>query len=358
MPTEFKALSEQIIAKLMTPTTLARVRTVQPNRAMLTPSLFPTRSVDRLDYSYWLSQHVDIVPQTTIISFNAEAPVINRPGDAKMWGNLAKIAAKMPVLEDDGVRYFYGSEAERGSLMELFTNDQIRLAQSIRERQETLGIEAVSTGIINIKEGEIEQRVDFGVPNGQKAMLTGSDMWDDPTSNPIGDIQAWVNDVMIAGGRVEPTRILTTKKVLNNILKTDIVRRMIHGDTGTAMPVTQGNLTALLSSMGLPSEIITYDRRSSSILPDGKTVSYRPFREGTVVLLPPGSLGDMLEGPTFEAVTSDMAEIGGVSRSGLWFDAWADFDPKRIWQKVVVTTFPTFPMAQQIFIARVMQDQA
>jgi hypothetical protein len=348
-------ITEEMKLQLQTPGTIALVREVMPKDPMLYPLLFPIRSVDKFDFDYYVQQGGDDVPMALFMSLDSETPLNSIPGFEKRFGNLVKVGSKLPWEESDMVTYSQLPSATRAEFGLTYQDTAIRLGRSIRERQELMCINAITKGKVEINDGELKlANVDFQIPADQQTELLGLDKWSNPDADILEDIDAF-KDTMNRKGRRIPTRAITTNKVWQAIKKNNTIKKALS-PIGTAdFYVTDALLRSWFASNELP-EFSLYNRVSTVLLPDGTHKNFKPFPEDTIVFLPPETLGNTLEGPTVEASLSQIVATGQVSATGLWYDVILDAnnDPPRFFQKVVATTFITFPQSQNILIAKVL----
>ena len=349
-----RTLEQAMRERFLTLGNITALRDIQPEQPRYGPSLFPTRTVPTLTYKYWIEEQARYA-QATFMSFDSETRLGYLPGQEAEWINLAKLGIKFPIQESDVIEFQDAGATVREEFMNRMERQIYAMAMGIRERQEALEIEIASTGRVSIKENNVLQDVDFGVPAEQRVTLTGTAAWSDlANSNPLLDIQGWVLE-MTGNGRTRPTKMLTTMRVMHSIMRNANIRMQIYGTDGATRMVTEEQLRALFSSLGLPT-VVTYDRPSYILTEFGGLSQYRPFREGLAVLLPPQPLGEMLEGPTVEELQNGISGIGVENRAGLMYSVWGTPDPPVVWHKTVCTCFPTFTQSKNVFIADVMRE--
>ena len=332
------------------PTMLGFIRAVVPSQPMTGLELFPTQSTDNLTYEYFVEEN-RAVPMASVISYRSEAPIMGDITTEKMIGAICKMAQKKVLHEDVIMAIDRAGRGDPQTALRKMEDDAGLLALSIRERQEALRIEALTTGAISVDEAGVKMKLDFGLPDDQQDILYGTSLWSDPNSNPITDLGKWV-EYMIKNHRPRPTEAWTSPAVLSCIKRNEFVKLYVYGKDHGGRPVLDTQLNELLTSMRLPT-FKTYERVSSVEDPiTGQIVNYNPFPDNLVVLVPGGPLGKTLEGPVAEALMDNNVER--ELRSGLWFNMWRDQDPPAYWQKVAASSLPTFPRIKHIFHATVL----
>jgi hypothetical protein len=359
IPDAVSALADELRQMLATPETIAMIRTIMPQEEVIFPRLFPIQATREFAATYFKQQSGTDVAQAQIMSFDSETPLNILPGIEEEMINLAKVGSKVPWKESDIATYRTISPEKRRELMLDYQSTANRLATAIRERQETMAIDAITLGRVRINEGKLKKDVDFKVPDIQKPVLSGSDTWNDPTSDPLNDIDSFI-EILRDKGRARPTRALTSRRVMNALREHPKIKSALNLIGSSTQYVSTEALRGWMRDNGLP-DIQIYDRTSTVLLPgpDGEgteTKNYKPFPEDLIVFLPAGELGNMLEGPTVESSLSTMPGLADVGAPGLWYDFIVDpnNDPPRVFQKVVAVTFPTFPRSTQILIAKVL----
>lgn len=92
--------------------------------------------------------------------------------------------------------------------------------RKLDNRLEWMIMQAMSTGGITYNDGKIKFTVDYGRPVGQQDQAPAGGLWSLTTSDPIGDILG-MQELMLALYGVRMTRAITSRKVLNNVMKSD-----------------------------------------------------------------------------------------------------------------------------------------
>lgn len=331
--------------------TLQYARTRKPRDGYVGPGLFPELTTSELSFEYFKDAN-RLPVQATVQAFGAETPIASREGIEKVSGSVLKIARKINLDERAMLALRREGLGDKDMVKNFIFNDLDNLISSVRDRQEAMRIEAITTGTIVLAENGLQMTVDYGMPNDHKSTLMSTAKWDAPTTaTPISDIQTWVQKIVDDTGAA-PTRALTSSKVVANLAKNTGVRQMVYGDQGGSRPVTLAEINNLLAGMGLP-EIATYDAKTrKETVSTGALTTSRFLPEGAFVLLPYDALGNTLVGPTAESLMSigvDVSELAGI-----WAEVYQEKDPPVIWSKVAMVTIPTFPGVNEVFSATVL----
>lgn len=83
-------------------------------------------------------------------------------------------------------------------------------------------ITALVSGKITIKEKGIDNTYSFGRPTKQQAQAPAK-KWDQADADIVTDVEAWVNTIRKAGGRI-PRAAITTRKVIDALRTNDLIR--------------------------------------------------------------------------------------------------------------------------------------
>lgn len=327
----------------------------------LVEELFPTKGILGLDYEYWLGQHTRPV-MATITPYDVEAPLASRtPIEPPKRGEMPKIQRKIRLSEKERllllrIQQNAALPAEVKQYIGDRYNDVDAMVSAVRARQVYLALQALFTmGAISFAEDGVILNVDFGVPVGQREVL--STPWSDPSADPYEDMLRWVGTVEDAQG-IRPTRSLTSRAVVNYMLKNDKMRELVIGRSFSAQKITAipslGVLNEFLAANDLP-QIATFDGKVYVEDDAGNRTLQRLTPQDKFVLLPDGPLGNMLEGTTAEAL--GMVESGVIDASdapGIWAGVVRESDPPVQYTKAALVAFPTFVAADRVFQAEVL----
>lgn len=323
-------------------------------RVYLGTTLFPSKTVNELNFEYWKSQSL-LPVLANVQAFGAEAQIASRDGAEKVAGEIPPIKRKIALNE----RLLIALKREGAGDADLIRNqlfaDLDNLIDSVNARIEKMDMDAVQYGKITLAENGMKMDVDYLVPETNKEILddenTANGYWTYANADPIGKIQEWT-DGLVASSGVRPTRALTSNVVVANMLKNANIRKLIYGDNGGSRAITVNQLNDLLTSMNLP-VVGTYDLQVRAQKEDGTYETIRFLDQTKFILLPPSTLGETLHGPTAEALLS--ADITSQEAPGIFATVDVQTEPVGIWTKVAATAIPTFPMADTIFIADVLK---
>lgn len=326
----------------------ARARTVE---GMVGESLFPQHTVNELSFEYW--KDLNLLPvMASVQAFGAEAEQASREGVERVEGQIPTIKRKIPLTGRALVALRREGAGDEAMVSNTLYNDLDNMVDAVLTRIEYMRMEALSTGKLTLAENGVLMTVDYGVPATHKKTLSVSDgKWTDPEAPVVEQIQEWQRKVRKDTG-ITPTRALTSDYVIQNLLKNEEVRMYIYGDLGATRAITVPQLNALFAQMGLPA-ILTYDALVRKQGRDGKYETVRYFPEDMFVLLPPDQLGQTLLGPTEDAMLD--ADVETHEMAGMYAAVYKEtMDPPVIFTKAAASAIPTFPMADSVFLAKVV----
>lgn len=312
--------------------------------------LFPNDRTEEFEIKYLLGSNAAPV-SASVHAYDTEAQVGSRDGLEEMSMEPALIKRKIKM----GERLIKAmtqarTDAEVQRVIDRIYNDVDNMVNSVRTRIERMRFEAISTGKLVLNENGFKGEIDYGVTDDQRETVALP--WTDKSATPLDDIDAMVNKVVELSG-VTPERILTSRKVFNTLKRHDSIRKAIFG-VNSARLVTNAELNAFLQEQGLPA-IATDDRVYREQLNNGQYVTRRFFPESGFVLLPSGELGKTVHGVTPEEANMQYNKTATFQNFGnIVAQIYSTNDPVARWTKAVALAMPSFPTANQIYIATVL----
>lgn len=314
--------------------------------ALLGETLFPEVKKESLEFD--LIKGAGRTPVVASVhGFDTESEIGSREA-SKMALEMALIKRKMQLSEKEIIALENPRNGkELTYLKQNVYNDADVLVAGVRARVEQMRMEVLAKGTVTLKENKLDAVIDYGVPDENKEILSGSDAWSDATANPIEDIIRWAT-----GMDSKPTRILTSNTIVAKLLTHPKVKAAIFGnDSGRILTV--GELNTFLAGAQLP-RIATYDAKFRKQEKNGTYTKHRYLPENAFVLFGEGTLGETLYGPTAEEIrlmrdpSIDVQKIGNI----LAMVYEENVDPVSTWTKAVATAIPSFPAADEVFQAQ------
>ena len=321
-----------------------KTRTPKPK---ILEELYPSRKTEALEIKMIRGAN-NLPVSASIHAFDTEAEIDQRETAGYDVAELALIKRKRKLSEKEII--YIGqprNDVEEQQAIDKIYNNVDTLQDSVLTRVEAMRGEALATGKLIINENGYKASIDYGVPTEHKKSFS----WSSGTPNILGDIDTAVDKIVDDTG-FTPTRILTSKKNLNIMLKDETIRKAIFGVNSDRL-LSRKELNTFLKSLDLP-QIATYDAKFRILSTKGKYITKRYFPESAFAFIPDGELGETLYGLTAEELELrkkpdvDITEIGNVI-----IEQYATNDPVAKWIKAVATSLVTFPCADQVFMATI-----
>lgn len=226
--------------------------------------------------------------------------------------------------------------------------DTINLIKSAALTREKMRMQLITTGTIVMANNGVEYNYDYQLPGTHKQ--TAITKWDTAGADPIADIIAW-QDITEAEGNGRPTRAITSRKVLRNLMKNANIKNAIYVFSQGQVSLTENIVKSyILDQTGVSIEV--YEKTYTDV--DGSQARFIP--EDLFVLIPEGTLGRTVFGTTPEEadlMASQNAEVALVD-TGVAVTTTDETDPVSVTTKVSQIVMPTFEAADQIIIAEVL----
>jgi len=336
------------VEDLLVPRQLIDYTKTRAQEAYMGEVLFPERKTEALEIDIVKGAN-NLPVSAKIHAFDTEAEIGSREGAERELQDLALIKRKIKLSEKTIIALESPrNNQEEAEMVRNIFKDVDNLVASIRTRVECMRMEATTTGKIVVNENGVKATIDYGMPANHKATkdwLTNSD------AKILEDMDAMVNTIVDNTG-FTPARVITSKKILNRILRDERIRAAIYGVNSEKM-LTVAMLNAFLAEQQLP-VIAIYDKKYREQDAKGKYITKRFFPEDCFVMLPDGKLGDTFYGVTAEELKLrknpgvDVEEIGNIIVCRHTTE-----DPVAEWIKAVATSLPSFPYADQVFSATI-----
>lgn len=309
--------------------------------------LFPSRKTEALEIKMIKGAN-NLPVSASIHAFDTEAEIDQRGGTAYDLAELALIKRKRKLSEKEIIQLEQPrNDAEEKEAIQKIYNDVDALQDSVLTRLEAMRGEALCSGKLDINENGYKATIDYGVPAAHKKEFT----WLSGTPDILGDMDKCVDKIVDDTG-FTPTRVLTSKRNLNAMLRDATIRKAVFGVNSDRL-LSRQELNAFLQTQDLP-QVAIYDAKFRILNANGKYTAKRYVAEDAFVFMPDGDMGETLFGLTAEELELrkkpdvDITDIGNVV-----IEQYATNDPVAKWIKAVATGLVTFPCADQVFIGEI-----
>ena len=198
-------------------------KTRKPQRKVL-EELFPARKTEALEIKMIRGAN-NLPVSASIHGFDTETEIDQRETAGYDAAELALIKRKRKLSEKEIIHLEQPrNNKEEQEAVDRIYDDVDALSDSVQTRVEAMRGEALATGRLVINENGYKANIDYGVPADHKKTLA----WSSGTPDILNDMDMAVDKIVNDTG-FTPTRILTSKKNLNIILKNETVRKAVFG---------------------------------------------------------------------------------------------------------------------------------
>jgi len=330
---------------------------VAPN-GLLGDALFPERRTQELTFAY-LKGAGGAAVMAHVTAHTGEAPIVGRKGVERISGEIPALKQKRTQDAQTLIRMQSADDVVRSDAVQEIYDDTTAVRLGIVAREEKLRMDALATGVAStITDENLVFSVDYQVPAGHKATLSGTDLWSDPASKPLEDLERWQNTMVADKGQMM-ARAVASRKILNALRAHASVRKAIYG-VNYDKRLTMEEVNAFLATQDLP-QFFTNDLIVQVKNANGTFSPLRLWPEHRIALIPDlsfGPLGRTHRGPTAEEGLAGSGVVNGViavddRRTAVHVYVNTQ-DPKGIVTLGVASAFPSFEGADNIFQAAVL----
>lgn len=313
--------------------------------------LFPDKKQIGLDLSY-IKGSKGMPVELNLSAFDARAIKKNRIGFQEVKTSMPFFKNSMSIDEDLRQKLLIaiqaGNQQYIQTILSRIFQDTVTLIEDAAVTREKMRMQLLSTGTITMANNGQEYSYDYGIASTHKPTPTTT--WDKADADPIGDITAW-QDVIENEGYGRPSRAITSRKVLRNLMKNTNIKNAVYVFSQGKVALNETALrNYILDQTGVTIEV--YEKKYKSL--DGAVTRFIP--EDLFILIPEGDLGNTYFGTTPEEadlMASQNAKVAIVD-TGVAVTTSEQVDPVEVTTKVSQVTMPSFEAADQIIIADVI----
>lgn len=313
--------------------------------------LFPARKQLGLDLSY-IKGSKGMPVEMNLSAFDAKTIKKNRIGFQEVKTSMPFFKNSMSIDEDLRQKLLIAIQAGNRPYIEQILNkifqDNIALIEDAAVTREKMRMQLISTGTIVMANNGQEYNYDYKLPVSHK--VTPTTTWDQAEADPIADITNW-QDVIENEGYGRPTRAITSRKVLRNLMKNTNIKNAVYVFSQGKVALNESALRAYIADQtGVTIEV--YEKKYKDL--EGTVTRFIP--EDLFIMIPDGDLGYTMFGTTPEEadlMASAKAQVSIVD-TGVAVTTTEETDPVTVITKVSQVTMPSFEAADQIIIANVI----
>lgn len=313
--------------------------------------LFPARKQMGLDLSY-IKGSKGMPVELNLSAFDARAIKKNRIGFQEVKTSMPFFKNSISIDEELRQKLLLaisaGNAAYVDTILRNIFDDNVRLLEDAAVTREKMRMQLLSTGTIVMANNGQEYNYDYQLPSSHK--VTPTTLWSATTADPIGDITTW-QDTIENEGYGRPTRAITSRKVLRNLMKNEAIKNAVYVFSQGKVALNETALRSYIADQtGVTIEV--YEKKYKAL--DGTMTRFIP--EDLFIMIPDGTLGETVFGTTPEEadlMASQNAQVS-ITDTGVAVTTTDEVDPVSVTTKVSQVCMPSFEAADQIIIADVI----
>lgn len=265
------------------------------------------------------------------IRVTAEATVRGGIGRKTLTCRAPRYASKelITAAELNDMRKF-GDAAYPELLKERIADEQFDMKQTVDMTREFQAVKALSGQVVD-KYGNV--LVDYNLPAAHTPTLTGTALWTDAASDPIGNVRAWKKLITQNGGPVTGFAAFCGSEAMTALINNESVRGLLGYQAGQQIAET-GGISRLAGVGGIEEYFGSYL--------DSTGTRHDLIPEDVFCLV---GLGSQVAAELFAPVI-DLKAPGGVGKgqaADIFFSKmWENEDPSGQWLKVESRPLPVF----------------
>lgn len=245
-----------------------------------------------------------------VVAMDSSLPLKKRDSISKAGGKIPKMGMELKLNEQQltDLQTLAARPGTEPQLIAKIFQDVPRVIGGIKERNEAIFLEALSTGVCEIDDIEntgTAVRMNYNYANQYGAAV----VWSSSSATPLSDLQRIKSDAQTKGDII--IKFLMDRTTFNNLAKTTEAKQFYAfaiGFTGdaTQTPTTSKLNSELQDAYGFTIEIID---RSVRYEKNGVQTVQTPWSANKVIGITSESLGDI----TWATLAEALAPVAGVS---------------------------------------------
>lgn len=294
---------------------------------------------------YWKAEYYRLMagqrlPEVAFVhALDTEAEIGSRPGFEKVL--TEKLFIKRKINQSERLQEaIENGVPDNETLTNFVFDDATNLFEGVVARANVMKGQFLATGVVKIKENNVDMSIDYGVPSSAKVDLTD---WSKADADIMGDIQEMVTVAEDSGYVV--TNAVTSLKMINYMRNNTAMQTAVLGAANKRLLTRQELANLLMQEYGIT--VGRCDEKFRYRKADGTLSTGRYFKEDVFTLYEAdagGSFGTGLWGPTPEE-NEYRQFIQEENRSFVTLSMWATQDPVAVWTKASGMFIPVAPKA-------------
>ena len=310
---------------------------------------FPTHSNPGLEWAFdrRVSGLADIAEYR---EFDAEGTFGHALGAARLSGKIVPIEIKDRLTEFEQAMFWNAGQKNQATSASLIEKVQ-RGGAAIARRIELARIDALLNGSVTIDENGQFTNINFMRDPSLRATLTGTALWSNAASDPVANIETWMEAVRLVSG-VIPQFAIASHDVYNALRVNQSIRNYYYaGMASVGNKVSRtGVLEVLTNETGLLNIV-----DATTLYAVGELDMANPWPDGKFVLL--SSSGPSFGTTEFGVVpmaTDSKFGIGASELSGVFARCYDQDNVMGLFTSTQALALPIMPGVNNVFVATVL----
>jgi hypothetical protein len=277
-------------------------------------------------------------------AWDTPAPLTDRPGTARISGELGPVSRQIQLSEEEHLRL---RALERGTddpIIDAIYADSERMIRSVQARIEIARGDLIDDGKLTIAENGLVMEADWG--RSATASPTAAIEWDLPaTATPLSDLLGWLEDYDDLNGTLPANTVISRQTFGFLALNAELRDYNASGGT-TPTRLTSAAINGTLAAEGIPPFLI-YD---GQFRVNGTRT--RVLNQNKAYFMPPSTeaLGETRYGITAEAmVLRERGLIDAESMPGVVAVVTANDHPTQTFTVGAAVALPIMPNPDLVF---------
>ncbi|MEZ2659292.1 major capsid protein [Aneurinibacillus aneurinilyticus] len=231
-----------------------------------------------------------------ILEFGAPAPLRDKGTVERAMAEVAKIANKHRFDQRDQLTIMNTRfDQERQQVIDRALQDVATLIEDVYKTEEWMRAAALYYGVMQYNFDGVVLDIDFGIPSGNKVVLTGTEKWDQyETANPMQDLIEWTQEFKRKNADRAPQAIHMSFSAFWDMVKCKSTINAIKGIVGGTIAPDEVN--AYLKRFNIPpieiqDFVVDFEDGTRRLLPENRVA---------LLGIQGVQLGSTVEGPTVE----------------------------------------------------------